>query len=237
MYQAELTPESKAPTTVSLLKTHVKTLLRHLKGRSTVASLNNLPSMQAYADARSAEKVARGIIMKELSSLRTIMAWAIKNGCMVGPIGFGKRDIRTPIEDKQHHEWMTYQQVISKLKRGGLGPGEESAIRKWVYRDDVQVVEVCEIVRSRSNRPWLFPMMAMAAATGARRKEMRESLFVDWDFENREVTIRDRKRVGGRRRRGRRQSTTFFTTSCGSGFPSAPIVPICSASGRVADFS
>jgi integrase len=61
------------------------------------------------------------------------------------------------------------------------------------------VDELLAHVRVRGTLPWVYPMVAFAAYTGARRSEMLRALASDVDLAGGTVTIREQKRVRGRR--------------------------------------
>jgi integrase len=54
-------------------------------------------------------------------------------------------------------------------------------------------------VRENATLPWVYPMVAFAAYTGARRSELLRALATDVDLAGRTVTVREKKRVRGRR--------------------------------------
>jgi len=49
-------------------------------------------------------------------------------------------------------------------------------------------------VREHATQPFTYPMFAFAAYTGARRSDILRSLVDDFDFEQRLVRIREKKR-------------------------------------------
>lgn len=54
-------------------------------------------------------------------------------------------------------------------------------------------------VRKNAILPWIYPMVIFAAYTGARRSEMLRALVSDVDLAGGTVTIREKKRVVGKR--------------------------------------
>jgi integrase len=56
-----------------------------------------------------------------------------------------------------------------------------------------------EYVRLHAKNDFIYPMLTFAAYTGARRSELLRSRRSDFDFESQIVTIRERKRMKGRR--------------------------------------
>src|SRR5262249_53453888 len=62
-----------------------------------------------------------------------------------------------------------------------------------------EVEEFLAHVRENATLPWVFPMVAFAAFTGARRSEMLRALVTDVDLPGGVVTVREKKRVKGKR--------------------------------------
>lgn len=54
-------------------------------------------------------------------------------------------------------------------------------------------------MKTRNQYPFIYPMMLMAAHTGARRSELLRSERTDFDFAANTVTIREKKRAKGRK--------------------------------------
>ncbi len=54
-------------------------------------------------------------------------------------------------------------------------------------------------IRRQATLPWVHPMVAFAAYTGARRSEMLRALATDVDLAGGMMTVREKKRVKGRR--------------------------------------
>lgn len=59
--------------------------------------------------------------------------------------------------------------------------------------DEAEVVECLAYVRANARHPFVFPMIAFAAYTGARRGEIIRSLREDFDLEAGVVAVRQKK--------------------------------------------
>jgi integrase len=68
-----------------------------------------------------------------------------------------------------------------------------------LYVTKPELEEFLEHVWLNGTLPWLYPMVAFAAFTGARRSEMLRALLADVDLEAGIVTIREKKRLRGKR--------------------------------------
>ena len=62
-----------------------------------------------------------------------------------------------------------------------------------------EIDELLKYVKKHARYPYVYPMFAMAAYTGARRSELMRSRRSDFDFKTGIITIRERKRVKGKR--------------------------------------
>ena len=67
-----------------------------------------------------------------------------------------------------------------------------------------------EYLKSRNVQPWVYPMACFAAHTGARRSEIIRAMISDIDFEAGCITIRERKRIKGKRSTRRVPLTQFL---------------------------
>jgi len=87
---------------------------------------------------------------------------------------------------------------------GGLLPANcfpKQAAELWncLFLTLSEIAELLEFVRKTANHPWIYPMVAFAAHTGARRSEAIRALVGDVDFESGTVLVREKKRVKGKR--------------------------------------
>lgn len=62
-----------------------------------------------------------------------------------------------------------------------------------------EIAELLAIVKDRAVYPWIYPLVCMAAHTGVRRGELIKMQVTDIDFGDEPVTIREKKRVKGKR--------------------------------------
>ena len=62
-----------------------------------------------------------------------------------------------------------------------------------------EIAELLAIVKETAAYPWIYPLVCMAAHTGARRGELIKMQVTDIDFGEEAVTIRDKKRIKGKR--------------------------------------
>ena len=84
--------------------------------------------------------------------------------------------------------------------RGGGGEGgltEEEKRDQWdrLFLCEKEVLDFLTFVEKHGKAPWLYPALAIAAFTGARRSEIIRSEIRDFDFARGVATVREKKRV------------------------------------------
>lgn len=184
--------------TLKTMKIHTRHLRRHLGDRFSVRSLN-LEDLQGYVSKREKEKGLRGkgvgptTIKKELTTFCTIWSWAVEMGHLKG--AFPRKGLRLPkVEEKP--PFQTWAQIQSQINEGDFTEDEQSQLWDCLFLDLKQIKELVDFVEQTAHHPVLFPMIATAAHTGARRSELIRSLRSDLDEDT--FLIRERKRVKGR---------------------------------------
>jgi integrase len=100
-------------------------------------------------------------------------------------------------EAKQREKppFQPWEKVMQKTKGNA-----ESDLWESVFLTATQVEELLKHVKNvkykwkNSSFPWIYPMFAFCAYTGARRSEMLRAKVEDMDFESAELTIREKKK-------------------------------------------
>jgi len=158
--------------------------------------------MQRYVNKRLSEKwrkkpISGRTIHKELVTFRQIWQWAQLRGHAKGtcPIidELGKRIVSVP-KRAEKERFQTWQQITRRIKRESLDSNQAATIWESLFLDEGQVADLLEHVRKNAAQPFIYPMFAFAAYTGARRSEIIRSQVDDFDFEQRLVRIREKKR-------------------------------------------
>jgi integrase len=75
----------------------------------------------------------------------------------------------------------------------------KKALWEGLYLTRPEVEEFLQYVREQATLPWVFPMIAFAAYTGARRSEILRALVTGVNLAGGVVTIREKKPVRGKR--------------------------------------
>ncbi|HEX4613317.1 MAG TPA: tyrosine-type recombinase/integrase [Urbifossiella sp.] len=191
--------QSLEPNTLSLVGTHFRQLVATWGERFAVGGLS-LSDLQTHADRRASMKSKKGTqinpvtIRKDLVTLRTAWNWATHHGLVVGAfpalkhVRLGKVDEKPPFQ--------TREEIERKL---GLGATKVEADALWeaLYLRAAEVNELTAHIKGRKAVPWLYPMVCVAAHTGARRSELLRLEAGDLDLAGGEITFRERKRSKG----------------------------------------
>ncbi|MCI0461962.1 MAG: tyrosine-type recombinase/integrase [Gemmataceae bacterium] len=158
--------------------------------------------LQGYLDRRARKKGAgRGrlsptTLRKEVASLRAAWNWASRTGILAGV--FPGRGLTYPKADEKP-PFQTREEIERKIRRGGLSEAEVDELWDSLFLTKPEVAEFLAFARANAFQPFLYPMVAFAAHTGARRSELLRVLIDDVDLEGRTALIREKKRVRGKR--------------------------------------
>ena len=190
-YQTETPVGAKAATTINTENIHIAHLLRLMHGTTSMRSLSTT-ELQAYANKRAKEqgakkkKVQPETLKKELATFDLLWKFARVRGWVDGDSP--TREVKLP-KPASKAPFMTWQQIENAIKQGG---SEEL----WdnLFLDESQVIELLNHVKQTAAFPFIHPLIAFAALTGARRSEILRSERTDFNFDNRTVLIREKKR-------------------------------------------
>ena len=198
-YRAALPEGALEPESLRIAELHIRHFVRILGVRKVLADID-LDDLQRYVLKRSREpgrrglRVSVGTIRKELATLTTLWNWAVQHNYVAGPLP--KTGLKFPKLD-EHPPFQTYDQISRQVKRGGLTTIEQAQLWDSLYLSTAEVDELLSVVRERATYRFLYPMVLMAAHTGARRSELCRSRQVDVDFEAATLLVREKKRTKG----------------------------------------
>lgn len=212
-YRKQTPAGSKEVVTLNGERTHEKHLLRLLKPNRLLKGLL-IRDLQEYVDARLEEKwcdklIQPETIQKELTTLRLVWNWAVEQGYLTGPRSL--KGLKYPKSDEKQ-PFQTWDQIETIINRGGLTAEQEQDLWDGLYLTREQVKEVLECVKAKTadDHPFLYPMFAFVAHTGARRSELLRSQINDFDFHMNTVQIREKKKSKKKAMTFRRVAMTPF---------------------------
>jgi len=187
---------SMESNSLATIRIHTNHLQRILGSELAIKSLS-FADLQSYVDKRSKAKGRRGkklsptTIKKEIASLRVIWSWAQKHNYVIDPFpGKGLRFQKT--EEKPRFQ--TWVEIEHQIKRGGLDDGEQAELWDCLFLTLSEITELLSCTHELARHRFLYPMLATAAFTGARRSELLRAQVRDFDFETSTMTVREKKR-------------------------------------------
>jgi integrase len=193
-------PPNLEPSTRRMQEIH----FRRLAESAPVRTLGGfgLAAAQAYVAARSAKTYTRGgeerpiqrdTIAKELKTLRQVWAWvSAQTPGLIGP-PWTLREVSFP-KGRPTRRFMSWGEVEREVARGGLDAREVAELWDCLWLDRDQVRGLLEFFRAADAPPFLYPMVATAAFTGARRSELCRSRLADWRLDDAKGSLRQKKR-------------------------------------------
>jgi integrase len=155
-----------------------------------------LDDLQQHVNRR-ARKTYRGrplspvTLRKEVASLRACWNWGVQAGKVSGP--FPNRGLKYP-KANEKPPFQTWQEIERQIARGGLTEAEQEDLWNCLFLTLTQVAAVLAHVKEHAQLPFVFPLFAFAAHTGARRSEMLRVRVDDLDMEGQTVLLREKKR-------------------------------------------
>lgn len=187
-------------STLTGMQIHLRHLSRILGVSFSLPTLS-LEDLQRYVDRRAKNKGIRGkslspaTIKKELTTLRTLWNWARNVGHLNRM--FPAKGLRYP-KSADKPSFQTWSEITRKIEAHQIPPDEQTDLWDALFLTTMEIDELLEDVQHASQQRCMYPMLAFAAHTGARRSEILRSHVEDIDFAGRLLTIREKKRVRGR---------------------------------------
>ena len=90
---------------------------------------------------------------------------------------------------------MTWKEIERRVKAGG----DPKELWEALFLNVAEIEELLKHVEQKKTHAWVYPMIAMAAHTGARRSELIAARKEDVDLAESVITIREKKRQQGTR--------------------------------------
>ena len=193
--------DSLEDRTIEGIELHFKHLVAALGERFPIRELK-LSDLQGYVDRRSKAKgmggkrLSAATIKKEIVTLRTAWNWAGKMDLVTGR--FPYHGLRYPKSDEKP-PFQTIEEIERRIAAGGLAAAEQKELWECLYLRTTEIAALLASAREQAAHPWIYPLICMAAHTGARRSELLRMLVTDVDFDGGSVVIREKKRVKGKR--------------------------------------
>ncbi len=205
--------DSLVERTIEGIELHFKHLTAALGERFPIRELK-LADLQGYVDRRakakgiSGKRLSPATIRKEIVTLRTAWNWAEKMAIVAGR--FPYNGLRYSRSDEKP-PFQTVEEIERRIKAGGVTAAQKKQLWESLYLRTPEIADLLAFASEQAAYPWIFPLICMAAHTGARRSELTRMLITDVDFDAGSVTIREKKRVHGKDSTRRAPLTTTLT--------------------------
>jgi integrase len=194
-YERDLTPGSKKANTRETERTHRRHFVSHFGDKLAAAGLDHR-AVQDYVNVRSEAGMAVKTLRLQLGTLRMLWNWAFSNGHVSSPLPWETKRLTFPkgTAREPFQSWEQIERKIEALRRAKkLTPEKEAGLWECQYLIEAQIMACLEHVREKAAYPFVHPMFAFCAYTGARRSEILRSEREDWDFAAGTVAIRQKK--------------------------------------------
>jgi integrase len=211
-YFASIPEGAKSANSLLTERIHLNHVKRIVKANTPIDSIG-VAELQGYVTTRSKESGIRGrkiqpeTIRKEMVTFGTLRRFAKARGWCDGDID-GKQIRRPKAEEKP--SFQTWEQIEAEVKKGGLTEEQQRDFWDCLFLREKEVLAFLTFVEKNAKAPWLYPALAIAAYTGARRSEILRSETRDFDLDRKVLTLREKKRDHTRR-------TTYRTVNIHKG--------------------
>ena len=160
----------------------------------TLTHLERHISRRSKMPGRKGRPLNAVTIRKEVQTLSAAWTWAGRRKLVDRP--FPSVGLVYP-KTTEKPPFQTRAEIEAQIGRG-IATDEADSLWKSLFLTLVEVAEVLELVQARALHPWLWPMVAVAAHTGARRSEILRSRVGDWDLAGGTGLVREKKRAKGK---------------------------------------
>jgi integrase len=177
--------------------THIGHLRRLLDTNQLLSEVTS-KTLQEYIDARTLERgkakktIRRETVHKEIGTFSSVWnKWGMQQCFTDRPapvknLTYPKGTTKPPFQIRE--------QIERQIALGKLSKGTEAELWQSLFLTLPEVEAFLDYIRDLRRQPYVYPMIAFAAHTGARRSEIRRSLIADFDFTARTVMIREKKK-------------------------------------------
>jgi integrase len=181
-------------SSLATARTHLNQIATTLGERFRMHSLTLL-NLQEHVDRRHKKGVAAVTLKKEIATLRACWNWAAHGGLVKG--AFPNKGLRFAKEDEKE-PFRTFAEINAIIAAEKPDEDRKEALWEGLFLTRQEMEQFLAYVRQNGTLPWVYPLVALAAYTGARRSEMLRALVTDVDLDG-VITIREKKRIIGKR--------------------------------------
>jgi integrase len=151
-------------------------------------------------------------LRKEMASFRACWNWAAQAGKLKGV--FPNRGLKYP-KTAEKPPFQTRADIERQIARGGLTAFDIRELWECLFLTRPEIDQLLEHVRACGTQPFLYPMVCLAAHTGARRCERLRVRVDDVDLDAGTALLHEKKRCRGRRTNRRVPLSAFVQAVLG----------------------
>lgn len=170
-------------------------------------------ALQGYVNVRAKDKGRKGrcisplTLQAEIACLRAAWNWGrhaglVKERFPNWGLKFPKSDEKPPFQ--------TWAEIERRIAEGGLKEAQIADMWDCLYLREDEIAELLSYVKQHGTARWLYPLVATAAYTGARRSELLRIETADVDFIGNSIVIHEKKRSRAMRTHRRVPITPFL---------------------------
>jgi len=180
---------------------HLKNIRRTLGDSYHVATLG-VVELQGHIERRTKKGSWGGrplspvTLRKEMASFKGCWNWGVQAGKLTN--AFPSKGLKYPKTDERP-PFQTRADIERQIARGGLSERQIRELWHSLFLDRAEIDQLLAHVRSVQAEPYLYPMVCLAAHTGARRSELLRLRIDDVDFATGTLLVHEKKRARGRR--------------------------------------
>lgn len=182
-------------TTLATAKIHINHIAKSLGERFRIQALSRL-NLQEHIDRRRRKGVAAATVKKEIATFRACWNWAAQGNLVTG--AFPGRGLRFP-KEQEKEPFRTFAEIKAIIAAENPDDARRDVLWESLYLTRRELEEFLEYVRENGTLPWVYPLIAFVAYTGARRSEALCALATDADLAGGTVAVREKKRLKGKR--------------------------------------
>lgn len=181
-------------STLLTMKIHLGHVTKILGGNKPLGSVT-FDDLQKYVNRRTKEKNRRGksispvTIRKEVTTLSGMWSWAASQHKVSGEFPGRKLKYPATSEAPPFQTWDDIERQVAS--------GAAESLWDCLFLNVDEVAQLLAYVKQHAYKPYVYPMLAMAAHTGARRSELIRSRVEDINFKTSTILLRERKRERG----------------------------------------
>jgi integrase len=194
------------------VKMHLRHFINSLGPNFRLQDLK-LNHLQQHVTARAKGKGRHGrmlsamTIRKEIASLRAAWNWGVQAELVTGQ--FPNKGLKFPKLDEKP-PFQTWEEIDRRIAMGGLNEDQIADLWDCLYLQTSEISELLAYVKEHETMSWVYPLVATAAHTGARRSELLRIQLADLDFVGRTILIHEKKRSREKRTTRRVTITPFL---------------------------